>query len=118
MKVSIKNNLLTVTTGIKEAAAENKKRFVATDDKQNQLYVVQHEQGATASLCAAGMVTNAVVDGELAAQILLNSDRPQDYVRKTYGKSLIAAKKYLGIIVANEDAEVAALDEIMSEVEQ
>lgn len=117
MKVTVKENVLTVNTGIAAMAVKGTRAI--TDEKGTiQLYILKNSQGDMPTLDVKGIVCNSVVDGNLALQMLLPADRKDCYVRNAYGSALIAAKKFIGKIAAEIKAENDALDAIMGEVEQ
>lgn len=117
MKVTVKENVLTINTGIAATAAA-KKRVVTDEKGTTQLYILVNSQGATPTLDVKGITCNSIVDGNLALQMLLPAGRDEKYVRNEYGSALIAAKKFIGKIAAEIKAENDALDGIMAEVEQ
>ena len=86
--VSLKNNMLTVKTGIAEGSIGEKM-----------------------------LICNGRVDGELAYMAVLPAATTMADVKKQYGKSLLNAKKYLPGIVDMIEKEVAAVDELFDEEE-
>ena len=118
--VSLKNNMLTVKTGI---AADKFDKMLSRaelkDEKGNLLYAV----GVTDPHSAEGSIGDKMlschgrVDGELAYMAVLPAATTMADVKKQYGKSLLNAKKYLPGIVDMIEKEVAAVDELFDEEE-
>ena len=117
MKVSIKNNVLTIATGINAEAAKNQDTTL-TDEKGNVIYKVFTALAGNPDISTTGIVCNNIVDGELAVTMLLPVHRPDDYIKRAFGRELIAAKKYLPAIAEKVATNEAALDAIVSEIEE
>ena len=117
MKVSIKNNVLTITTGINAEAAKNQDTTL-TDEKGNVIYKVFTALEGNPDISATGIVCNNIVDGELAVTMLLPVHRPDDYIKRAFGKELITAKKYLPAIAERVAANEAELEAIVAVIEE
>lgn len=118
MKVTFENNLLTVVTDLSEASAKSGiTRLVSKDDKGNDVYGVSQSTSGVATVDHRFLVTNAVIDGKLAVQVLLKDGTTLEEVKKTYGANLVTAKKEIAKIAAAVVAESATIDEIFAVAE-
>ena len=112
MRVSIKENVLTVVTDILKATADKGiANLTATDEKGNQMYKVCMSTGSP-SIEEFGIVCNSVVDGKLAVVIVEKMETTEAEIKKKYGKALVKGSKYLAAIAAQAQQEEAAIDAI------
>lgn len=112
MKVTFKNGVLTVKTGIKATALEavHTKRAIARDKNGDAVYSVVRT--GEASISDFGMSCNQVVDGELAVVIAYNEAANKDSILQAHGDALLVAKKYLPQIASDLEAKAADLASI------
>ena len=116
MKTILKDNVLTVTTGIKKADYDKKVTDLIVRDKEgNPIFEVK--VGKEGSLSKVGMTCNTTVDDELAVTIILPMEQSADETKVKYGKALVVAEKALDEITANIEKDSAAIDEIFAEAE-
>lgn len=116
MRVELKENVLTVVTGIKkETVDKGIVNLAAKDDKGNEVFVIgttnSPDKGEISSM---GLLCNTVVDEELAVTIVLPMGTSEDQVKAKYGQKLVAAEKYCEKIAANAEKDMAAVDELFS----
>lgn len=120
MKVSYKNNTLTVVTDVTKAAIDRGlASLTIKDDKENQVYEVfaPKKGDATGALSVFGIATNVFIDDKAALVLVMPVGTTQAAVEKQYGKALLAAKKYIPVIASSVAAEEAAITEVFDEVE-
>lgn len=113
MKTIFTNNTLTVVTPISHAVAEKGIADLATYDKDKNVKF-QVSVSDKASISKFGIACNAVVEGNLAAVIVMPIGTTKEDVMKKYGKSLVAAKPELEAIAtkaAEDEAAIAAIFE-------
>lgn len=120
IKVTYKNNTLTVTTDISTkvfARARHNQRSVK-DEKGNDLfsaYVVPYAADS-ASLTKTSIPFNTVDDNDCVG---LTAVMPVGYTKEDllnqFGESLLAAKKYLPIIAAAAATEEADLEALLDD---
>lgn len=113
MKVEFKENVLKVVTDItKETVEKGIASLVAKDDKGNDVYAVS--MGEKACISDFALTCNTVVDGKVAAVMVLPMGTEQADVEKQYGEAILAAKKYTAQIAeaaAEKETEIASLFE-------
>lgn len=115
MKVTFKNGVLTVKTGIKATALEavHTIRAIAKDKNGDAVYSVL--RNGNACIGDFGMECNQVVDGELAVVIAYNEGVDKDAVLAQFGDALLTAKQYLPQIASDLEAKAADLASIFEE---
>ena len=93
MKVTIKNNVLTVATNI-PVTAMNAGKITKEAEKDSPAYTVQ--MSVDACLSKFGMKCNSAISGKAATIIVLpimdGADAYKRYVKSVYGEALNAAK--------------------------
>lgn len=113
MKVSYKNNVLTVVTDISKATIEKGVASLrAKDEKGNEVFGVSISVCGEARINEHSITCNAFVDGKAAVVAVMPMDCTLDDVQRMYGKALVAANKYTAQIAAQACAEeetIAAL---------
>ena len=117
MKVTFKNGVFTVKTGIKATALEavHTKRAIAKDKNGDAVYSVV--RNGNAFIGDFGMECNQVVDGELAVVIAYNEGVDKDAVLAQFGDALLVARQYLPQIASDLEAKAADLASIFEEDE-
>jgi hypothetical protein len=117
MRVTFKNGVLTVKTGIKATALEavHTTKAVARDKAGDEVYRVV--RNGNAAINQFGMECNQVVDGELAVVVAYNEGVDKDAVLKQHGDALLAAKQYLPQIASDLEAKAADLASIFDDEE-
>ena len=113
MKKILKDNVLTVTTGIKKADYDKKVTDMLVRDKDGA-ETFRVTVGDKGSVSTFGMTCNTVVDGELAVTIILPMGTKKDDVKVKYGKALVAAEEALEVIIDNIEKDSAAIDKIFA----
>lgn len=112
MKVTFKNGVLTVKTGIKATALEavHTNKAIARDKNGDAVYsVVRTGEASISDFC---MSCNQVVDGELAVVIAYNEAANKDSILQAHGDALLVAKQYLPQIASDLEAKAADLASI------
>ena len=115
MKVSIKENVLEVATGIKKVDFDkNVTDMVVKDDKGNIVFAleVDPEKGAISKL---SLTCNTVVNGELAVTMIIPIGVDSEDLKIKHGKALVNAEKGLEVIAKRIEADTKAIDEIFEE---
>lgn len=112
MKASIKNNVLTIATGIKKkdikAAAEGKD-LKLTDKDGNQVFVVK--TGSVGSVDTLGMVCNSTSSaGELMVVVVGGEKDTAESMRLQYGKAVAIATDACKKIAANLKAQASVIE--------
>ena len=93
MVVKFEENVLKVVTDItKETVEKGIASLVAKDDKGNDVFVAT--MGDKASISDFSITCNTVIDGKIAAVMVLPMGTTKEDVMKQFGEKLIAAKKY------------------------
>ena len=117
MKVTFKNGVLTVKTGIKATALEavHTNKAVAKDKNGEGVFCVT--RNGNASIDKFGISCNQVVDGELAVVIAYNEGVDKDAILCQFGDALLVAKQYLPQIASDLSAKAADLASIFTEEE-
>lgn len=117
MRVTIKNNVLTVVTDISlDVAKKNLIDPVICDDKGNVLYKIAVDPNGKGSLSKFGLVANSITeDGKLAVVIVEDMDITTEEIKQKYGKAVIAAKKFCPIYSNAADEAQAAIDEAFAQ---
>ena len=111
MKVEFKENVLKVVTDItKETIEKGIASLVAKDDKGNDVYAVG--MGEKACISDFALTCNTVVDGKIAAVMVLPMDTTQEDVMKQYGEKLLTAKKYTTQMAEEMEAKEAEIAEV------
>lgn len=113
MKVSFKNNVLTVVTDIAKATVEKGiASLKAKDEKGNEVFGVSISRDGNARISENSLTCNAYVDGKAAVVAVMPMETTMEDVQRQYGKALVAANKYTAQIAAQASAEeetIAAL---------
>ena len=113
MKVSFKNNVLTVVTDIAKATVEKGiASLKAKDEKGNEVFGVSISKDGTAHISENSIRCNAYIDGKAAVVAVMPMETTMEDVQRMYGKALVAANKYTAQIAAQACAEeetIAAL---------
>lgn len=113
MKVSFKNNVLTVVTDIAKATVEKGiASLKAKDEKGNEVFGVSISRDGNAIISENCLKCNAYVNGKAAVVAVMPMDTTMQDVQRMYGKALVAANKYTAQIAAQACAEeetIAAL---------
>ena len=113
MKVSFKNNVLTVVTDIAKATIEKGiASLIAKDEKGNDIFGVSISKDGNANICANSIKCNAFIEGKAAVVMVMPMGTTMEDVQRQYGKELVAANKYTAQIAAQASAEeetIAAL---------
>ena len=113
MKVSFKNNVLTVVTDIAKATVEKGiASLKAKDEKGNEVFGVSISKDGNARISENSLTCNAYVDGKAAVVAVMPMETTMEDVQRQYGKALVAANKYTAQIAAQACAEeetIAAL---------
>lgn len=113
MKVSFKNNVLTVVTDIAKATVEKGiASLKAKDEKGNEVFGVSISKDGNARISENSLTCNAYVDGKAAVVAVMPMETTMEDVQRMYGKALVAANKYTAQIAAQACAEeetIAAL---------
>ena len=111
MVVKFEENVLKVVTDIKKETVEKGiASLVAKDDKGNDVFVAT--MGDKASISDFSITCNTVIDGKIAAVMVLPMGTTQADVEKKYGEAILAAKKYTKQIAEAakaKEAEIAGL---------
>lgn len=117
MKVTFKNGVLTVKTGIKATALEavHTNKAVAKDKAGDEVYRVV--RNGNAAINSFGIECNQVVDGELAVVVAYNEGIDKDVILQAHGDALLAAKQYLPQIASDLEAKAADLASIFEDDE-
>lgn len=113
MKVSFKNNVLTVVTDIAKATVEKGIASLrAKDEKGNEVFGVSVSKNGNAAIHENSITCNAYVEGKAAIVMVMPMETTMEDVQRMYGKALVAANKYTAQIAAQASAEeetIAAL---------
>lgn len=118
MKVTFKNGVLTVKTGIKATALEavHTNTAVAKDKNGEEVYRVV--RNGNAAITKFGIECNQVVDGELAVVIAYNEGADKDAILCQRGDALLVAKQYLPQIAEDLAAKAADLASIFDDEDE
>ena len=113
MKVSFKNNVLTVVTDISKRTIEKGiASLKAKDEKGNEVFGVGISRHGEAIINENCIVCNAFIEGKAAVVAVMPMETTMEDVQRMYGKALVAANKYTAQIAAQACAEeetIAAL---------
>lgn len=114
MKVELRENVLTVMTGVKKEAVEKGiAQFKAINEKNGavdfEIKMVGKNEG---NISQFGLYCNTVVDGELAVTIVLDMDTTADQVKAKYGKALVEAEKYCEKIAEKAVKDTEAVNKL------
>lgn len=113
MKVSFKNNVLTVVTDIAKTTVEKGiASLKAKDEKGNEVFGVGISRSGEALINENCIVCNAFIEGKAAVVAVMPMEVTMEDVQRMYGKALVAANKYTAQIAAQASAEeetIAAL---------
>lgn len=115
MKVSIKENLLEVVTGIKKADFDkNVTDMTVKDDKGNITFLleVNPDKGAISELA---LTCNTTVDDELAVTMIIPIGVEAEDLKIKHGKALVNAEKGLEVIAKRIESDTKAIDEIFKD---
>ena len=113
MKTTLKENVLTVVTGIKKEDFDKKVTdMTVKDDKGNMIFSVSI--GETPEISNYGLVCNSTVDGELAATVVVPMGTDAEKVKVKYGKALVKASECLPKIVEQVAEDSKAIDKIFA----
>lgn len=104
MKVIFKDSVLTIKTGLKVKTFNDcVGSAVAKDEKGNEVFRIEQ----TPANCTCGDITslcltcNAVIDNELAVQMVMPRATTLDDIKREYGAALVAAVPYVEAIAKN-----------------
>lgn len=118
MRVSFKENKLTIVTDISKELAAKNPRMVLKDEKGNEVYTVAKAADSTRpSICGYGLQYNTVVDGNVAVEMFVPDGITLEQVKKDLGSSLLAAETNIPKIAAEIAAHTAAVDALFAEAE-
>ena len=115
MKVSIKENVLEVVTGIKKADFDkNVTDMIVKDDKGNITFAleVNPEKGAISELA---LTCNTTVDKELAVTMIIPIGVEAEDLKIEYGKALVNAEKGLAVLAERIKSDTESIDEIFGD---
>ena len=116
MKVELRENVLTVLTGIKRETVEKGiAKFVLKNEKTEEIFKVEMVAKDEGDISQYGLFCNSVVDGELAVTIVLDMDTTENQVKAKYGKALVAAEKYCEQIAKKAAQDIEAVDKLFTE---
>ena len=116
MKVVLTNSTLTIKTGIKAALLGDRRTVTLKDEKGNEVYAVSFSNGGDATMSKTGMLTNAVVDGELAIVKVAPTQYTLKNFRAEASDDLLEAYKALPQLAAQLTAEKATLDSMFADI--
>ena len=115
MKVSFKNNTLTVVTDLKKEVVESGfSNLRAVDGKGNQVFAVEANKDGYATLSTFSLTGNAYIDGNLAAVMVFPMDTTLADVQKKYGEALLAADQYIPQIATEAADKSAAIGKLFA----
>lgn len=110
MRVDFTNGVLTVVTDIsKETIEKGIASLKVSDDKKGELFRVEMSKDGKASIDNYSLTCNQFVDGKAAAIVVTKEGTTLADVQKQYGKALVEAGKYTGIIASKAQEEEAAI---------
>lgn len=111
MRASIKNNVLTINTGITKAAlkaAASKEGYTLKGEEGEALFRVT--TGATGSIDGLGLTANSTAAGELVVVIIGEPAATAEKMKATYGKAIAVAKPLVERIAAELATMAATID--------
>lgn len=115
MKVSIKENVLEVVTGIKKADFDkNVTDMIVKDDKGNITFAleVNPDKGAISELA---LTCNTTVDDELAVTMIIPIGVEAEDLKIEHGKALVNAEKGLAVLAERIKSDTESIDEIFGD---
>ena len=116
MKVILANSTLTIKTGIQAALLGDRRTATLKDEKGNEVYAVSFSNGGDATMSKTGMLTNAIVDGELAIVKVAPTQYTLKNFRAEASDDLLVAYKTLPQLAALLTAEKATLDSMFADI--
>ena len=116
MKVILANSTLTIKTGIQAALLGDRRTATLKDEKGNEVYAVSFSNGGDATMSKTGMLTNAIVDGELAIVKVAPTQYTLKNFREEASDDLLVAYKTLPQLAALLTAEKATLDSMFADI--
>lgn len=117
MKVSIRENVLEVVTGIKKADFDKQVTdMTVRDDKGSEKFKLKI--GEEPNISVFGLTCNTTVDKELAVTMILPMETDVEEIKIKYGKALVATEKNLEVIIDRIKEDTKAVDEIFADTEE
>lgn len=117
MKVTFKDNVLTINSGIPaEALVANAHISLAEDGEE--VYAARFVEGCAGSVDNYSLTANSIdADGIAQVVIVLPTDYDLDVLKEVYGDALVNASKYLPKIAEQAAEYKATVDRIFNDIE-
>lgn len=118
MKVTYnaEERILKVVTDISKAVVDaGIASLKAVDEKGNEKYRVAINNSGEGSISDFSITCNTFINGKAALVKIMPADTTLADIKKEYGKQLVAATHYCGLISAQASAETETIDSLFAE---
>lgn len=117
MKVTFKDNVLTINSGIPaETLLANAHLALAEDGEE--VYAVRFREGCAGNVDNYSLTANSIdADGIAQAVIIMPTDYDLDVIKEVYGDALVNASKYLPKLAEQAAEYKATVDRIFNDIE-